>query len=61
MHWEILEHLAYSVDLSPLRLPHFGPLKQAFKEFQFQSGAQVEEATGNIFQKWLSEFFKKGI
>jgi len=49
MYWTALEHLLYSLDLSPCDYHMFGPLKEALGGQRFNDDEQVK----NFVCKWL--------
>ncbi|GFY15240.1 mariner Mos1 transposase [Trichonephila clavipes] len=59
-HWEILEHPAYSSDLSPREYHIFGPLQKALKGRRFASDYEVQNAVENWLHYQHQNFFTQG-
>lgn len=59
--WEILQHPAYSPDLSPCDFHLFGPLKKALKGQRFHTDADVMNAVNTWFSEQPQSFFADGI
>ena len=59
--WEVLEHPAYSPDLSPCDYHIFGPLKKSLMGQRFHSDDDVKAAVLNWFHDQPTSFFADGI
>lgn len=59
--WEVLEHPAYSPDLSPCDFHIFGPLKKFLKGQPFRSDEEVKTAVRDWFKGQPKSFFADGI
>jgi hypothetical protein len=59
--WEVLQHPAYSPDLSPCDFHIFGPLKKELKGHRFQSDDEVKERVRDFFMQQPKSFYEKGI
>jgi hypothetical protein len=55
IHFEVLDHPAYSPDLAPSDYNLFGPLKDALRDRRFTSDEEVEE----VVHEWLTEGIQK--
>jgi histone-lysine N-methyltransferase SETMAR len=56
MHWKVLDHAPYSLDLSPCDFHVFSPLKKVLKGHRFRSGEDIKAVVVQWFQQQPREF-----
>ena len=61
LNWEVLEHPAYSPDLTPSGFHLFGPLKNALSGRRFAADDEVKEAVHDWLRSQPQTFFSNGI
>ena len=61
LNWEVLEHPAYSLDLTPSDFHLFGPLKNALRGRRFAADDEVKEAVHDWLRSNPQTFFSNGI
>ena len=61
LHFELLPHLPYPLDLAPSNYRLFGDLTRLLQEKRFGSNEEVILETEAYFEAKDKEFYKKGI
>jgi hypothetical protein len=60
LHWELLEHPSYSLDLAPSDFHPFGPLKKPHWWQSFRDDEEVETEVRNWLRQQLKDFNATG-
>jgi hypothetical protein len=56
MHWKVLDHPLYSLDLSPCNFHAFGPFKKMLTGCRFKSNQHIMASVMQWFQQQPREF-----
>ena len=59
LNWEVLEHPAYSPDLTPSDFHLFGPLKNALRSRRFAAADEVKEAVRDWLRSQKQTFLQQ--